>query len=277
MQANAFNVSGHITSNLADERHESDVYIACLRFILSDVKINETKLMDMIRFYNQTMETRKASWKLKYLSMNRVRPSMRCVAMRVANRADGMSSIRSESTSMSHTGSLVVGATGMTFDQFCDLVRFPNSMSRLLRTRCYLLCSMEHVFDYRAHVDKLVTPDVGKALKITSVAIPDQKSVSAAINTITLHQAPFKELNEFRNRCFVSFSLHHKKALTLTMVLQLYIAAYQRREVWKAAWKDVYPVMSSQISHNVEQFVKDVPFPADTFVDILKNSMPFIG
>ena len=156
-------------------------------------------------------------------------------------------------------------------------VRFPNSMSRLLRSRCYLLCSMSHVFDYHPYVETMVTKDVGEALKANAVAMPDQRSISAAINTITMHGAPFPELHEFRQRCFVSFSLHHKKKLTLTMALQLYIAAYQKRDVWKAVWKDIFPVMSSQISQNVENFTKNKPFAVEKFVHILKNSMPFIS
>jgi hypothetical protein len=34
----------------------------------------------------------------------------------------------------------------------------------------------------------------------------------------------------------------------MTQVLHLYVAAYQKKDVWKLCWKRIYPIMSTQIS-----------------------------
>lgn len=169
------------------------------------------------------------------------------------------------------------GLTTMSFDEFCRLVRFPNSMSRLLRLRCYLLASQSHQFDYREKTGNLVSLDVAKSVNSTPVVFPDPECLRQGIETLTLRQGPFEQLNQFRQRCFVSFSINQQKVLNLTQILHLYVAAYQKPDVWKQVWKGIFPVMSTQISKDVESFVYGTAFAADEFVYLLKHSTPFVG
>jgi hypothetical protein len=46
--------------------------------------------------------------------------------------------------------------------------------------------------------------------------------------------------------------------------------------MWKQLWKLVDPVMSTQISKDVEGFVKQHAFAKVSFIEILKTSTPFV-
>lgn len=139
-----------------------------------------------------------------------------------------------------------IGST--SFEGYCDAVRFPISMSRVLRLRCYLLASQGHSFDYSKVAHRVAPPDVAKSLSNMSITFPDVNSICSAIETLTMNVTPFQEINLFRQRCFASFAINQRKGLTLTQVLHLYIAAHQKREIWKQCWKRIYPVMSTQIA-----------------------------
>ena len=172
-------------------------------------------------------------------------------------------------------------------------------MSNLRRLRCYLLACQAHNFDYTKHLEYLVPSDVAKTLADFPVAIPDEDSVYMGIDSLTMSIRPFDELNQFRTKCFLSFASHQKRNLSLTQasaslhprlaccwiqvtpalekqVLKLYVAAYQYKPIWKKLWTTVYPVISPQIIRDVEEFVKITPFAAESFVEILKTSSPFV-
>lgn len=155
--------------------------------------------------------------------------------------------------------------------------RYPNSMSNLRRLRCYLMACQHHNFDYSKHLDGLVSKDVAEALRTHPVIFPDENSVYLAIGTLGMNMAPFEELNKFRVSCFSGFASHQKKNLSLTDVLKLYVAAYQARSIWKQLWMKIYPVISPQITRDVEKFCSSVPFAVEPFVHILKTSSPFSG
>lgn len=107
----------------------------------------------------------------------------------------------------------------MSFDQHCNLIRYPNSMSNLRRMRCYLMACQHHHVDYGKYLDDLVPKDVASALQRCPVVFPDPQSVYLAIESLAMNVAPFEELNQFRTRCFLSFASHQKKNISLTQVL----------------------------------------------------------
>jgi hypothetical protein len=61
----------------------------------------------------------------------------------------------------------------------------------------------------------------------------------------------------------------------MTDVLRLYVAAYQLPSMWKQLWKNIHPYMSTQISKDIEAFVKNNEFATENFIHILKTSHPF--
>jgi hypothetical protein len=92
---------------------------------------------------------------------------------------------------------------------------------------------------------------------------------------LTLNIHPFEELLNFRKDCFTSYADNQSNQLTMTDVLKMYVAAYQNSGMWKQLWKAIHPLMSTQISKDVENFVRQHRFATEKFVDILKTSTPF--
>lgn len=201
----------------------------------------------------------------------------------------------------------LAGTSGaVTFEIFCDMVGFPVSMSRLLRLRCYLLCAQSHIMDHAAYADRLVPRDVAASIASRPISFPNVSCLCSAIESLAMNIPPFAELDEFRRRAFSSFALNHRRCvcsppplwaarmpptqqltpqprappsgrgLTLTQILHLYVAAYQKRDIWKSCWKRIYPVMSTQIARDVESFTSTTRFAVEPFMIILKTSTPFI-
>lgn len=108
------------------------------------------------------------------------------------------------------------------------------------------------------------------------IAFPSVPCLCTAIESLAMNIGSFPQLDEFRRRGLASFALNQRRGLTLTQILHLYVAAYQRRDVWRACWKRIYPVMSSQIARDVEAFTGGVGFAVEPFITILKTSTPFI-
>jgi hypothetical protein len=106
------------------------------------------------------------------------------------------------------------------------------------------------------------------------VVCPDEASLIKCINTLTLNIHPFEELKLFRKNCFGSYASYQSNLFTMTDVLRMYVCAYQPHGMWKHLWKSVDPLMSTQISKDVELFVKQTVFAADSFVAVLKNNTP---
>jgi hypothetical protein len=192
--------------------------------------------------------------------------------LRVAKRyQDGQ--LLKETQAMGSTSSELQSISPTTFEQYGVYVRFSNSTSILKRLRCYLLGCMTHQFDISHHMLKIVTKDVADKILTMGSIIPHQESVSIAIQSLAMNRAPFAELNLFRDSCFSYFSINQRMNINLTQVLHLYIAAYQRKDIWKECWKSVYPIMSSQISKSVEQFVLRNPLPIDTFMHLISTNI----
>lgn len=84
------------------------------------------------------------------------------------------------------------GMISTTMQKFSDSVRFPNSMSRLLKMRCYLLASQAHSFDYTAHTSTIVPRDVSASLNCNPVTFPDVGCLCNAIESLTISSAPFE-------------------------------------------------------------------------------------
>jgi hypothetical protein len=65
------------------------------------------------------------------------------------------------------------GCGAVTFDAFCNSVRFPNCMSHLLRSRCYLLACQCH-FDFRPFSKELVSDEVAEMINGNGIMYPDE-------------------------------------------------------------------------------------------------------
>jgi hypothetical protein len=254
-----------IMENMAEERHEAGVYLESMRYLLSICVVDVAKLELHVQHYRSTVAEQKASWTMKHLRVQ-TRPSMRDILEAKRRTGGYKDSMVAEDT----------GCGAVTFDAFCNSVRFPNCMSHLLRSRCYLLASQCH-FDFRPYTQELlVSAEVAAAINDNAIMHPDEASLGKAINTLTLSIHPFDELKLFRKNCFLSHASVNSNRFTMTDVLRMYVSAYQHASMWKQLWKTIDPVMSTQISKDVEYFVKQHAFAKASFIEILKTSTPFV-
>lgn len=281
---NTFIVSSNILATLADQRISSDTYLDTIQYLLGLMKINESEFCNHIVHYRMSVQSQKQAQTQKMEQNRQIsRPSMRAVAAEknrrilYSERAPQSAAASSCSTSVSCTHlKPPAGLDMVDFNTYCDAVRFPISLGRVTRIRCYLLASMGHVFDYTLNSSMLVSSDVSSSINNHQIIFPDPEILSDAIESLTMNMAPFDEINKFRDECFKSFAVEQKRGLNMTQILQLYVSAYQKKDIWKICWKRVLPIMSPQISKDIEIFVKENPFAVIQFMQILRSSTQFV-
>jgi hypothetical protein len=117
--------------------------------------IDMQTLDDHILHYKNTVVDHNNTWKMKHLSL-KSRPSIRAVLAVKQSMRGGSSRSRVDKDKECNGLELV------TFENFCDNVRFPNCMSHLLRIRCYLLACQSHQFDFKMYTTKFVSEDIAQ-------------------------------------------------------------------------------------------------------------------
>lgn len=248
-----------ILSALAKTLTREGVYENTLCYILGKLQVHAHDLSAEIYHHRRCRDDLRNTWKLKRIALrSNTRPSMRAVAARLNGPSDGTAT---------------AGVSQIPFDTYVHaIVRLPNSMPRDVKLRVYLLASLNHLLPLLEHAHRLVPENIVPVLVQNPILFPDPDVVVASINTLALHGAPFPELNDFRTSCFQSFAHQQRKTLSLTRVLQLYVCAYQKPDIWKEAWKEVCGVLSTQIAKEVVAFVARSKFNAPAVVDVLQNS-----
>lgn len=208
------------------------------------------------------------TWKLKRIAIKQsARPSMRKVAAQLNSR-----------TAAAHAGALAAGVSQTPFDVFAeDMVMFPSSMATNTKLRCYLLASVpaETIQNVTQAAVRMVPEDVAAKVAANRILFPSHEVLVAAIRTLVLTEAPFEELNLFRQQCFNSFAMQHRKSLTLTKVLQLYVCAYMRKDLWRECWKEVSGIISHQIGRDVERFVSENRLNVESLTLALANTKSY--
>ena len=63
-----------------------------------------------------------------------------------------------------------------------------------------------------------------------------------------------EDLIDFRTQCLSGVNEKLRHSLTLTQILQLYIACFQHSSIWEEVWTNIIPVMNHTIKTSCEQF-----------------------
>ena len=83
---------------------------------------------------------------------------------------------------------------------------------------------------------------------------------------------PFPLLTAFHGKCFASIAFTNKHALSLSHVMQLYVAIYQSTDIWQECWTHVLPVMNAQLVRDIEHFRAQNPqMDSAAFMYALQN------
>ena len=121
-------------------------------------------------------------------------------------------------------------------------------------------------WDWTKYVEVILPSGGPLCVRVTSHPItqPDLPVLLRVLEGLCMDgSAPFREMTDFRKECFGSFPVTHVQRMTLSQILQLYVAAYQGQVFWKDAWKHLVGVISVQIIRDVEAFVATHPFADD--------------
>lgn len=268
-----------VTSALADMRLTQEDYTRIFKYMLSIMTLDSGALAKLIEQHNETERFTRNTWHTKICSQRKSRVSLRAILQ--SKGVDYATTYRGDSEgSLSDAASMANGfdklGLSVPLNVFCTTIRFPNSMSRVLRLRCYLHACCGHLYEHGKYTDKLVNGNIAMTINCNPVHSPDVHSLCQAIETLVLNRAPFKELVYFRDKCFTVLSANHWNRLPLTSFLHLYVCAYQKRDLWKMCWKNFFPIMSTQISKEVEAFVSKHAFAVDDFIRIMQTSTPFV-
>ena len=203
--------------------------------------------------------------RLKHISINTGRPRL---LERLANKRGHRETVATNIiTSSRPTTSSLTGESMDTFDGWCTRVRFPNTVSAMLKQRLYVVMSQPHI-DHAYVVSKIVAPALCGSIVSQPITQPDETQIANVIEQLDIRMAPFAELSLFMRSCFRAFPQRNLRDMTLLKYMQLYLAAYQHKDIWKECWRRIYPLLSYQVIKDVEDFTTKNVFNQEAFIVI---------
>lgn len=241
---------------LYDAKHLPEAYLATLLYILPRARIDEAILNQTMAIIVSQKEEHRLNLRLK---------SMQAVALRPRLRDKLKSSLLTE-----HRREQVDSQLGTwdSYTGFCHTHRFPNNLSDRVKRQLYFLAAQDS-WDWGEHVLRLIpNEEIAGRVREKPVTHPDLNILNWVIEGMSMDgRPPFKEMMQFKARCFGSFPVVFVQKMTLTQVLRLYAAAYQPE--WKEVWKAQVGILSPQIIRDVEAFAKETPFAGGSIMDVL--------
>lgn len=183
---------------------------------------------------------------------------------------DKVKRVRNTSSVTTESGVVLTGSAIDTFDGWCARVRFANTISLRLKKRLYLVMSMpkiKHAVIVNGYVQKGLAEDVLKQI----IAIPDENTLADTISRLNIQMAPFPELLDFQKHAFRALPPKALAEMSILTVMQLYVCAYQQSEIWTKCWTYIYPVLSTQVIKDVEDFVSSVPVNETKLLALIKT------
>ena len=248
-----------LLSRLADVTFTPEEQLKTMGFVLRHMQVDCNRLNQNRLLYAARKEEKTLCLKLKSVVAVQGRPRLRDRLASTLKTDDHKTQVDiSLSTWESYTG-------------FCYLHGFPPTLSEAVKTRLYFLAAQTS-WDWRRHLPRILASGGAILARVAShpVSQPDLSIINRVVLGLSMDGAPpFPEMTEFRRRCFGSFPVTHTQRMTLTQILQLYVAGYQAPPIWKEVWKRVVGVISVQIIRDVEAFVRESPFAEDAVVRLL--------
>jgi hypothetical protein len=249
-----------LLAGLYDSKHMPEAYLATLLFVLSRAAVNEAALRQAMGLIATEREERASRMNLRL-------KSMQAMALRPRLRD------RLKTSLLTQQNKEVVDSKLGTWDSYsgwCHTHRFPNNLSDRVKRQLYFLAA-QSTWDWGPHVERLLpTKDAAERVQQKPVLQPDLNILNWVIEGMSMDgRAPFKEMMQFKGRCFGSFPVVYVQQMTLTQVLRLYLAGYQHPRVWKDVWKAQVGIISPQIVRDVEAFVAENEFAGESVMRLM--------
>lgn len=246
-------VSG-LTARMADYRFTEAEYEASLVWLLRQCAVRPEFAAELDTFFAHR-ESIASAMRVKHLEVSTGRPRL----------TDKLSAARRRA--LDARG----GVSGDAMDSFAhwvSRVRFPNTISQRLKRRLYMVMAQPHL-DHGAVVARLADDLVVPTVLREKIARPEKAVIAEVLENLNIQRSPFAELTAFMRSCFRAFPQRDLQAMTLLKYMQLYLAAYQHRDLWRDCWTAIHPLLSYQVIKDVEEFVARTPFNQEAFVEIL--------
>ena len=232
---------------LYDTKHLPEDYLKTLSFILcqENLAVDASTLTSTMSMINTQKEEHKLNMKLRSMQMVALRPRLR-------DRLK-ISLLTEQSKEQADCKS----GTWDSYNGFCQLHHFPNTLSDRVKRQLYFLAAQTR-WDWGECISYLLeNEEIEKRVRQYPVLQADTGVLNWVIDNLSMDgRAPFKEMMAFKGRCFASFPVVHVQRMTLTQILRLYVAAYQAPNVWKDVWRTQIGVLSPQIVRDCEAFVE---------------------
>jgi hypothetical protein len=154
-----------------------------------------------------------------------------------------------------------------SFGGWCTRVRFPNAMSIPLRQKLYFLMCQMH--DYTDYINSILDAEVAKRVLAEKISSPQVETLQGLVYKLNFYSAPFQELLDFRATVGRGFALSAHRHLTYTVLMRMYIAAYQRPQIWQQVWQHVQPTLTHTLITNVTAFAQTRPLNQAALLEVL--------
>ena len=246
----------------AEHLYTPKEYEDTLLFVLEHCEVDAAGLEQTRQLVQASTDDRKLSLKLSRMTVIQGRPRLK----------DHVSSVLKSESRKAQVDSQL--DTSESYVGFSYRHRFPPTLSEKVRSKLYWLASQSR-WNWVPYVE-VVLPAGGALCKKVAeypVTQPDLPVLLRVIEALSMDGSPpFHAMTEFRKACFQSFPVSHVQRMTLSQILQLYVAAYQSPTAWKQLWKDLIGVISVQIVRDIDQFVAKNEFAHEAVMGFIVKS-----
>jgi hypothetical protein len=264
-------IAGHFVSFKNNVAEFQDTLVTLLTTYM---KVNERELQ--LAVAAAAKETSKIESMAKAIFLQRQRPSMTELAQ-AHGRQSQMRFARGEREDFS------------TFSQMC---RFPLTMDTLVQQYVYLLKCMHNapgVGDLWPYVRSIVVcPILLKNIESVTIVAIDVKPIVALIVASKHVGDACVSIKKFRASCIDPFLNNQQSKLQMnwSVVLQLYLAAFQAKSIRLVCWRNVVECMrtksfdqacTGETLQAVDTFVSSEVFDAENALGMLRRGIRAFG
>eukprot|EP00961_Rhodomonas_salina_P019940 268268-Rhodomonas_salina.5 len=241
-----------LMADVADERYTEDEYANTIIWIFKDCTVEKTSyLQENIQRIVSQQQTQREAFIVRNINMNSGRLRLRD---RLLNKK------AKQSFSEQHS-----------FQAFQTNANFASNVSYNTKLKLYMLLSQNNL-DKESIFKQVLPKFLNYTLAMPPVTSPEETYIKEAITKMSYTKAPFERLSIFYEKCFKSIAFSHKNALSLTTIMQLYVACYQNENIWQSCWMHILPVMNSQVIRDIENFKSTYPsLDNDAFTYVLAS------
>ena len=223
---------------------------ATLLFMLRHCEVDSAALEQTQQLVQASADDRKLCLKMSRMTVIQGRPRLRDRVTSVLKTEERKAQVDTQlETWESYTG-------------YTYKMHFPPTLSEKVRSKLYFLASQTR-WNWQKYVEAVLPGGGALCQRVAEHPItqPDLPVLLRVIEGLSMDGSPpFQAMTDFRKECFGSFPVTHVQRMTLSQILQLYVAAYQNQEIWKSLWRDVVGVISVHIIRDIELFVAKNPF-----------------